>query len=266
MLILCLSLIFLRSFSSAFLRVNVRNQGGELIEETLSGNVTEDFTTLEFIKADGTIITHLVDFRNEVQIFQALVLGEEERGQSQYQVMCFVTKVDKGDYIASDAIAKLRQKNPHAERQAEEDLSEVGYQMEVLVHLNRSAALSPHIAQLCGEAAGATYSRHEDVRHVADRRAADLDAGSLDLLELAVSTPGEPCRCRYHVCVSWYPCSLKYCKGHEPDGQTVSYRCGIRTCRRCHVMDYRVARKQLCLWDEEPRGEVNLMGREEDDL
>ena len=45
----------------------------------------------------------------ELQIFQALILGEEERGQSQYQVMCFVTKVDKGDYIASDAIAKLRQ-------------------------------------------------------------------------------------------------------------------------------------------------------------
>ena len=39
-------------------------QGGELIEETLSGNVTEDYTTLEFIKPDGTIISHLVDFKN----------------------------------------------------------------------------------------------------------------------------------------------------------------------------------------------------------
>ena len=39
-------------------------QGGELIEETLGGNVTEDYTTLEFIKPDGTIITHLVDFKN----------------------------------------------------------------------------------------------------------------------------------------------------------------------------------------------------------
>lgn len=39
-------------------------QGGELIEETLNGNVTEDFTTLDFIKPDGTIITHVVDFKN----------------------------------------------------------------------------------------------------------------------------------------------------------------------------------------------------------
>ncbi|XP_043198695.1 out at first protein-like [Amphibalanus amphitrite] len=254
--------------------------GGELIEETLSGNVTEDFTTLEFIKPDGTIITHLVDFKNEVQIFQALILGEEERGQSQYQVMCFVTKVDKGDYIASDAISKLRQKNPRAERQAEDELPELSYQMEVRLHLNRSAAVSPHVRQLCGEAGGATYSRHQDIQHVAAHRAADLDAPSLDQLERAlsplppatseprcssVSSLAEPCRCRYHLCISWYPCSLKYCKGRDADGQTVSYRCGIRTCRRCHVFDYSVTRKQLCLWDEEPRDAVNLMSIDDDD-
>lgn len=45
----------------------------------------------------------------EVQVLKALVLGEEERGQSQYQVMCFVTKFQKGDFITSDAMAKLRQ-------------------------------------------------------------------------------------------------------------------------------------------------------------
>lgn len=40
---------------------------------------------------------------------KALVLGEEERGQSQYQVMCFITKFQKSDFISSDAMAKLRQ-------------------------------------------------------------------------------------------------------------------------------------------------------------
>lgn len=44
-----------------------------------------------------------------MQILKALVLGEEERGQSQYQVMCFVTKFVKSDFISSDAMAKLRQ-------------------------------------------------------------------------------------------------------------------------------------------------------------
>lgn len=47
--------------------------------------------------------------RQEAQVLKALVLGEEERGQSQYQVMCFVTKFQKGDFISSDAMAKLRQ-------------------------------------------------------------------------------------------------------------------------------------------------------------
>lgn len=47
--------------------------------------------------------------KQEVQVLKALVLGEEERGQSQYQVMCFVTKFQKGDFITSDAMAKLRQ-------------------------------------------------------------------------------------------------------------------------------------------------------------
>lgn len=45
----------------------------------------------------------------EVQILKALVLGEEERGQSQYQVMCFVCHFNKDDFISSDAMSKLRQ-------------------------------------------------------------------------------------------------------------------------------------------------------------
>lgn len=45
----------------------------------------------------------------EVQVLKALVLGEEERGQSQYQVMCFVVHFNKDDFISSDAMSKLRQ-------------------------------------------------------------------------------------------------------------------------------------------------------------
>lgn len=45
----------------------------------------------------------------EVQVLKALVLGEEERGQSQYQVMCFVCHVNKDEFISSDAMSKLRQ-------------------------------------------------------------------------------------------------------------------------------------------------------------
>ena len=45
----------------------------------------------------------------DVQIFEVLVLGEEERGQSQSQVMCFVTRFIKNEFISSDAMSKLRQ-------------------------------------------------------------------------------------------------------------------------------------------------------------
>lgn len=45
----------------------------------------------------------------EVQILKALILGEEERGQSQYQVMCFVSHIDKNEFISADAMSKLRQ-------------------------------------------------------------------------------------------------------------------------------------------------------------
>ena len=37
------------------------------------------------------------------------MLGEEERGQSQSQVMCFVTRFIKNEFISSDAMSKLRQ-------------------------------------------------------------------------------------------------------------------------------------------------------------
>lgn len=53
--------------------------------------------------------THTHIHKQEVQILKALVLGEEERGQSQYQVMCFVTKFIKSEFISTDAMAKLRQ-------------------------------------------------------------------------------------------------------------------------------------------------------------
>ena len=45
----------------------------------------------------------------EVQIFQVTVLGEEELGQNQFQVMCFVSRFVKNEFISSDAMSKLRQ-------------------------------------------------------------------------------------------------------------------------------------------------------------
>lgn len=91
-------------------------------------------------------------------------MGEEERGQNLYQVMCFVTKFQKGDFISSDAMAKLRQKNPSTIRTPEEDKGKETFTMTSWVHLNRSQPITRHLMSICGEAVDATYVRDVDLK------------------------------------------------------------------------------------------------------
>ncbi|TDG53498.1 hypothetical protein AWZ03_000313 [Drosophila navojoa] len=266
--ILC-NLLLTPNNSDAQLLINVQNQGGEVIQESITSNIGEDLITLEFQKTDGTLITQLIDFRNEVQILKALVLGEEERGQSQYQVMCFATKFNKGDFISSDAMAKLRQKNPHTIRTPEEDKGRETYTMSGWVQLNRSLPITRHLQTLCAEATDATYVRDVDLKAWAE-----LPGSSISSLEAAtekfpdalstrcneVSSLWAPCLCTLETCIGWYPCGLKYCKGKSLGSDTsgaqaqqqqqTNYRCGIKTCRKCTQFTYYVRQKQQCLWDE----------------
>lgn len=264
--------LLLNANSDAQLLINVQNQGGEVIQESITSNIGEDLITLEFQKTDGTLITQLIDFRNEVQILKALVLGEEERGQSQYQVMCFATKFNKGDFISSDAMAKLRQKNPHTIRTPEEDKGRETYTMSSWVQLNRSLPITRHLQSLCAEATDATYVRDVDLKAWAE-----LPGSSISSLEAAtekfpdalstrcneVSSLWAPCLCNLETCIGWYPCGLKYCKGksasnggdtsgaqQQQQQQQTNYRCGIKTCRKCTQFTYYVRQKQQCLWDE----------------
>lgn len=39
-------------------------QGGDVVQETILANVSEDTVTLEFQRSDGTLVTQLIDFRN----------------------------------------------------------------------------------------------------------------------------------------------------------------------------------------------------------
>ncbi|XP_011293766.1 out at first protein [Musca domestica] len=244
------------------LLINVQNQGGEVIQESITSNVSEDLITLEFQKSDGTLITQVIDFRNEVRILKALVLGEEERGQNLYQVMCFVTKFNKGDFISSDAMAKLRQKNPSTIRTPEEDKGKDTFTMTSWVHLNRSQPISRHLLTMCGEAIDATYVRDVDLKAWSE-----LPGSSISSLEAAterfpdtmssrcneVSSLWAPCICTLETCIGWYPCGLKYCKGKnggDNSAASSNYRCGIKTCRKCSLFSYYVRQKQQCLWDE----------------
>lgn len=253
------------------LLINVKNQGGDILLETISSNITEDLIILEFQRSDGTLVTQLIDFKNEVQVIKALVLGEEERGQNQYQVMCFVNHFYKVDFISSDAMSKLRQKNPGTVRVAEEDRGHVNYTMDLFLDVSQSKEISKHIATLCTEAAGSTYTRNDDIKQWIQRPGFSEEvlmaavynfttmpqSGTNDTRSLVVSKCADtsnlwaPCTCSLELCIGWYPCGLKFCKGKSDGKKIVStYRCGIKTCKKCFIFSYYSKMKQNCLWDE----------------
>jgi hypothetical protein len=274
-LVLAVLLSLVIDFSDTQLVINVRNQGGDVVQENIFANVTHDTVSLEFQRSDGTLITQVIDFRNEVQILKALILGEEERGQSQYQVVCMIFHFDKNSFISSDAMSKLRQKNPSTIRTPEEDLGRTNYTMDYSVVLPHSGLISPHISELCAEAGEATYTRHADlvlwaasqgipettyltalksfpssVNHFLSNSVEDEVRPAVPVCT-NMKKMRSPCRCHLELCIGWYPCGLKYCKGKGPSKNSVmTYRCGIKTCRKCHLFAYYVAQKQQCLWDE----------------
>jgi len=43
-------------------------QGGDILLETISSNITEDLITLEFQRSDGTLVTQLIDFKNVITL------------------------------------------------------------------------------------------------------------------------------------------------------------------------------------------------------
>lgn len=240
----------------AELRVRVRLPDGQVTEESLQADSDADSISLELRKPDGTLNSFTADFKKDVKIFRALILGELEKGQNQFQGLCFVTRLQHNEIIPSDAMAKLRQKNPRAVRQAEEVRSLEQLHMDVAVNFSQAGLLSPHLRNVCAEAAEAIYTRQEDVRFWMEQQGVDssmFEALPKEQMELPrcgqVRDRGKPCACRYSLSLAWYPCMLKYC--HSRDRPT-PYKCGIRSCRKNYSFDFYVPQRQLCLWDEDP--------------
>lgn len=68
----------------SFLFVYVYLQGGEIVQETITSNVSEDIITLEFQRTDGTLVTELIDFRN---VSTELSVGSMNDGGGNWQVL-----------------------------------------------------------------------------------------------------------------------------------------------------------------------------------
>lgn len=62
------------------------------------------------------------------------------------------------------ALVSPTQKNPRAVRQAEEVRGLEHLLMDAAVNFSQGALLSPHLRNVCAEAADAIYTRQEDVR------------------------------------------------------------------------------------------------------
>uniref|UniRef100_A0A3Q3WTU5 Out at first protein homolog n=1 Tax=Mola mola TaxID=94237 RepID=A0A3Q3WTU5_MOLML len=241
------------------LRVRVRLSDGLVTEEVLEADSERDTVSVEFKQGDGTLITYVADFKQqEVKIFRALILGELERGQNQYQALCFVSRLTRNEIIPSESMARLRQKNPQAIRLAEERRGLEQLTMSVAVNLSRAWQLSSHIHNMCSEAREAIYTREADVKHWLDK----VDGSMFEMLPQTIEAPNfqachsskdmwQPCLCTYSLRLEWYPCLLKYCRSREGTGKGSSYKCGIKSCSKGYHFTYYVPQKQLCLWDEE---------------
>ena len=57
---LCYSL----SLCNGQLVVNVKDKGGDVLQESIYANTSTDTITLDFMKYDGTLITQFIDFPN----------------------------------------------------------------------------------------------------------------------------------------------------------------------------------------------------------
>ncbi|XP_023681976.1 out at first protein homolog [Paramormyrops kingsleyae] len=245
------------SVFSSELKVRVRLVDGQVAEETLEADSEQDIITLEFKQRDGTLITFVADFKKEVKIFRTLILGELERGQRQYQVLCFVTRLNHNELISSESMARLRQKNPRAIRSAEERRGMEQLSMGMAVNLSRAGQLSPHLRNVCREAGAAIYTQQADAQHWLDHGVEGATFQPLPQswegpgLEDCPSSPGlwQPCVCRYSLRLEWYPCLLRYCHTHA--ARASPYKCGIRSCSKGFHFRFYVPYRHLCLWDEE---------------
>lgn len=249
---------------SGQLVVNMRDKGGDVIKQKVDADIASDTVTLEFFQQDGVLITQFIDFKSDIQIFRAYVPWEEERGVvlAKPQMLCFVIRFGKNEFISSDAMSKLRQKNPTAIRIPEEEKGLETHIMDLELDLSATESvqtLSPHIYNICKEAPESTYTKESDLNIIARTSGKDGNTWISRAKKLPpakynrckdTTDPSKPCACPYQICVGWYPCGLKYCHGRDSTGKIVNYRCGIKTCKRCINFEHVALQKIYCLWDD----------------
>ena len=202
------------------------------------------------MQADGTLITYWTDFRANSQILRLIIPGEEELNEPRAQIVCFVSSFNN-DLISPEAVSKLRQKHPHAIRVADEDMGEIVQDSPLRIAKNQ--LISTHLGKSCKEA----YTSHYELDKIFNgnlhkvkeylHEETDIKYQELSRCFSLAHNDAYPCICSRQVYLNWYPCSIRYCKNNDDEGE---HRCGVKTCLKVLTFRYKVKSKLYCNWDE----------------
>ncbi|KAI2796498.1 hypothetical protein BLOT_015790 [Blomia tropicalis] len=100
-----------------------------------------------------------------LQIFRLVRLGEQDLNEQKVQTFCFVTRLPENEYISSDAMSKLTQKNPSTIRTAELDHGTELYEMDLEIRYDGPLTLlSQHLNKFCQQAERRIYASEKDLK------------------------------------------------------------------------------------------------------
>ena len=155
------------------------------------------------------------------------------------------------------------QKNPNTVRTPEEDIGRENATFDYVIDLRKLNVISSHIRPLCRE--GVAYTQESDLKFWAALGNPSEAFLVLDAVQhlpvMSGQTPTGRCKdqglatdsyclCHLNFCVPWYPCGLKFCRGHDVSGKILSYRCGIKTCKKCLHYQFVATKKDFCRCDD----------------
>jgi len=149
------------------INVSSGEQGAVSYRQTVSGNLSSETVSVQWVTPAGSGVYQLTDFKAGLTITSITVPGELDMGLPSYQILCFVTPTT-GDIIPAEAIFKLRQKHRGSVRVAEESKGRVVVDNSLSLVVSRSHSLSPHIASVCHEARQTTFAPEQLLKKYLD--------------------------------------------------------------------------------------------------
>lgn len=233
-----------------------------IVKESFYTNVQENTVVVRYQLHGGLICYAVYDFNNQIKIFKVDVIGEPELGEKHYQSICFVKKLHEDEFIPAEAVSKLRQKTAGSIQQAKEKLSLENFDadMEVKNAAELQGLLGDKFDHLCSGQESVVYAKESDLLSAVKGDAENLETLKLHTFKFSTESVApctargnltsrlQACICKMPFVIPWYPCDIKYCSTTNPQGQTVTTRCGIRSCSATYRLGFIASHPAACHW------------------